>query len=39
MKTLIVNAHVVSPGVELKKASVVIEKGRIREVTTSAVPR
>ena len=39
MKTLVVNAHVISPGVELKKASVVIEKDRIREVTAAAVSR
>ena len=39
MKTLIFNAHVISPDVDLKKASVVIEKGKIRLVTTAAVPK
>lgn len=39
MKTLIYNAHVISPDVDLKKASVVIEKGRIKLVTTAAVPK
>ena len=33
MKTLIKNAHVISPDVDLKKANVVIEKGRIKAVT------
>lgn len=32
MKTLIQNAHVISPGVNLKSAYVVIEKGKIKEV-------
>ena len=39
MKTLISNAHVISPDVDLKKASVVIEKGKIRLVTTAVVPK
>ena len=39
MKTLILNAHVISPDVDLKMASVVIEKGRIRLVTTATVPK
>lgn len=39
MKTLIRNAHVISPGIDLKRASVVIEKGRIRSVTADAVPK
>ena len=33
-KTVIVNAHVISPGVDLKKATVVIEGRKIREVRT-----
>lgn len=32
MKTLIANAHVVSPGVDLKKASIVLNRGRIEYV-------
>ena len=39
MKTLIRNAHVISPGVDLKKASVVIENATIRSVTAKAVPK
>ena len=39
MKTLIVNAHVISPDVDLRKACVVLEKGRIRQVTTEVVPK
>ncbi len=39
MKTLILNAHVISPDVDIKKASVVIEKGKIKSVTTEAVPK
>lgn len=38
-KTLIVNAHVVSPGVDLEKAAVALEGGRIRAVTAGAVPK
>ena len=38
MKTLIKNAHVISPDVDLKKANVVIEKGKIKAVTREAVP-
>ena len=38
MRTLIKNAHVISPDVDLKKANVLIEKGKIRLVTTDAVP-
>ncbi|MGN0852164.1 MAG: N-acetylglucosamine-6-phosphate deacetylase [Kiritimatiellia bacterium] len=34
MKTVIVNAHVISPGVDLKKATVVLDKGRIAAVGT-----
>ena len=37
MKTLIVNAHVVSPGVDLPKATVVVEKGKISRVTAAKV--
>ena len=37
MKTLIKNAHVISPGVDLKKANVVIERGRIKAVTQEPV--
>ncbi len=33
MKTLIVNAHVISPGVELKKASIAIVGNKIKAVT------
>ena len=32
MKTLIKNAHVISPDLDLKKANVVIEKGKIKAV-------
>ncbi|MGN0847653.1 MAG: N-acetylglucosamine-6-phosphate deacetylase [Kiritimatiellia bacterium] len=39
MKTLIRNAHVISPGVDLKKASVIVEKGKIRSVTAGTVPK
>ena len=37
MKTLIKNAHVISPDVDLRKANVVIERGRIKAVTREAV--
>ena len=37
MKPLIKNAHVISPDVDLKKANVVIEKGRIKAVTQEPV--
>ena len=37
MKTLIKNAHVISPDLDLKKANVVIEKGRIKAVTREPV--
>ena len=37
MKTLIKNAHVISPDVDLKKANVVIEKGRIKAVTQEPI--
>ena len=33
MQTLIKNAHVISPGVEIKKANVVVSKGKIKSVT------
>jgi len=36
-KTVIVNAHVISPGVDLKNASIVIEGGRIKKVTAGKV--
>ena len=32
MKTTIVNAHVISPGVDLENAVVVVEDGRIKSV-------
>ncbi len=38
MKTLIKNAHVISPDVDLKKANVVIEGKKIKLVTREAVP-
>ena len=31
-KTVIINAHVISPGVDLKNATIVIEGKKIREV-------
>lgn len=34
MKTVIVNAHVISPGVDLKKATIVLDKGKIVAVGT-----
>ncbi len=34
MKTIIVNAHVISPDVDLKKATIVIEGKKIKAVTT-----
>ena len=37
MKTIIVNAHVISPGVDLEKASVVIEGERIVRVSAKPV--
>ena len=37
-RTLIRNAHVISPGVDLKRASVVLEGAKIALVTTDAVP-
>ena len=37
MKTLIKNAHVISPDLDLKKANVVIEKGKIKAVTREPV--
>ncbi len=36
-KTLIKNAHVISPGVDLEKANIVIEGKKIKAVTTRAV--
>ena len=39
MKTLVLNAHVVSPGVDIRKASVVIDRGRIRGVVPGALPK
>ena len=39
MRTLIRNAHVVSPGIDLKKASVVLEAGVVQSVTTKAVAK
>ena len=37
MKTTIVNAHVISPGIDLENAVVVIENGRIRSVRKGPV--
>ena len=37
MKTLIKNAHVISPDVDLRKANVVLEKGKIKTVTKDSV--
>ena len=37
MKTLIVNAHVISPDVDLKKATILVEKGKIVSVGTGEV--
>ena len=39
MKTIIKNAHVISPGVELEGATVVIEKGKIARVGKFAAPQ
>ena len=39
MKTVIKNAHVISPGVEIEGATVVIEKGRIARVGKFAAPK
>ena len=36
MRTVLVNAHVVSPGLDLPGATVVLEAGRIRQVGTTA---
>lgn len=32
MKTIIINAHVISPGIDLENAAIVIERGKIRGV-------
>ena len=34
MKTIIINAHVISPGIDLENAAIVIERGKIRGVMT-----
>ena len=39
MKTLIVNAHVISPDVDLKKASIEIANGKIRSVCAGNADR
>ena len=39
MKTLILNAHVISPDVDLKNASIVIEKGKVKEVSAKKIKR
>ena len=39
MKTVIKNAHVISPGVEIEGATVVIEKGKIARVGKFAAPK
>ncbi|MBO5775196.1 MAG: N-acetylglucosamine-6-phosphate deacetylase [Kiritimatiellae bacterium] len=36
MKTVIVNAHVISPGVDIRRATVVIEKGKIKSVAKAS---
>ena len=36
-KTVIVNAHVISPGVDLENAAIVIEGGRIKKVSSGKV--
>ena len=39
-KTVIVNAHVISPGVDMEKATIVVEGGRIKKVSAgSAAPK
>ena len=35
MKTIIINAHVISPGVEIRRATVVLERGKIKSVAAS----
>ena len=37
MKTIILNAHVISPDLDLPKATIVIEKGKVVSVTTKKV--
>lgn len=39
MKTIIQNAHVISPGIDLEKACVIIENGKIFSVSTTAVSK
>ena len=39
MKTIIINAHVISPDVDLKNATIVIEGKRIKSVTSGKVSR
>ncbi len=39
MKTIIVNAHVISPGVDMPGATVVVEKGKVAKVSKSAPPK
>ena len=39
MKTVIVNAHVISPDVDLKNATIVIEGKKIKSVTSGKVSR
>lgn len=35
MKTIITNAHVISPGVDIRRATVVIERGKIQSVAAT----
>jgi N-acetylglucosamine-6-phosphate deacetylase len=37
-KTIIINAHVISPGVDIEGASIVLEGGRIARVTKAKIP-
>ena len=39
MKTLILNAHVISPDVDIKNACIVIDKNKIKEVSAKKIPR
>ena len=39
MKTLIVNAHVISPGLDLRGASIAIVNGKIKAVVAGKVDR
>ena len=39
MKTVIINAHVISPDVDLKNATIVIEGSKIKSVKAGAANR